>query len=305
MTTNVESTMRFDLYQTVTDRVIELLEKGKVPWRKPWSDLGPPMNAISKRPYQGINLWLLLMLPYESNLYLTWEQLKRVNGSVTRGAKAHIVVYWQMLDASDQKNEEQAIESREQKRQRFTLRYHKIFNVEDCTGIPPSILVSNAEKQLNTLLACENIANEMPNRPRIFNGKRRASYDPQMDYVNIPNLERFESPEAFYTTLWHELVHSTGHPKRLDRKTITEMAEFGSEPYSLEELIAELGTCYLAGYSGILEKEVVNSAAYIAGWLTKLKNDKRFVITASTQAQKAVDYILNRKDQKPTIKERP
>ncbi|MES1181860.1 MAG: zincin-like metallopeptidase domain-containing protein, partial [Flavobacterium sp.] len=109
------------------------------------------------------------------------------------------------------------------------------------------------------------------------------------------------SIESYYTTLFHELVHSTGHEKRLNRKSVMEMAEFGSELYSIEELIAELGTCYLASFTGILQKEIENSAAYIDGWLTKLKNDKRFIVSAGAYSQRAVNYILAVKKEEPSI----
>jgi antirestriction protein ArdC len=109
----------------------------------------------------------------------------------------------------------------------------------------------------------------------------------------MPKKKSFKSPEGYYSTLFHELVHSTGHEKRLNRKTITEMAEFGSETYSIEELVAELGSAYLSSFTGILNVGIQNSAAYLNGWLTKLKNDKRFMVQASGQAQRAVDFITS------------
>ena len=294
-----ETTPKFDLYQTVTNRIIELLEKGVIPWRQPWHDAGPPMNAISKRPYQGINLWMLLCMNYESNLFLTWEQIKKIGGSVNKGEKGHLVVYWHIQDHGDN-NEETIEDKEEQKSKRPLLRYHKVFNIEQCSGIPDSIKRSKYEREIDPILTCEKVVEGMPDKPRIMKGKRRAEYDPKMDYVNMPSTKHFDSSEAYYTTLFHELIHSTGHEKRLNRKTLTEMAEFGSEPYSIEELIAELGTCYLAAHSQILEKEVKNSAAYIKCWLSKLKTDKRFIVIASSQAQKACDYILMGK--KKTVK---
>lgn len=293
MSTN-DVTPRFDLYQTVTDRIVALLEQGIIPWRKPWSSAGPPMNAISKRAYQGINLWMLLCLPYQSNLFLTWEQLHKVNGSVLRGEKGHIVVYWQMPERTIDE-----LASEEQTPVRTLLRYHKVFNVEQCQGINPSVLTSTFERQNDPIKACEIVIENFHDRPGISLGKDMAAYFHPEDLVYMPPMKAFDSSEAYYSTLFHELIHSTGHEKRLNRKTLTEMAEFGSEPYSIEELVAELGTCFLSSHTGILEKEFKNSAAYIQGWLAKLKNDKRFVMVASTQAQKASDYILSgrRKEQ--------
>lgn len=283
-----ETTKTFDLYQTVTDRIVTILEQGIIPWRKPWSSAGPPMNAISKRAYQGINLWMLLCLNYESNLYLTWEQLHKVGGSVKKGEKGHIVVYWQIPERSIDE-----LASEEQTPVRPLLRYHKVFNVEQCHGISPSTLISAFERQNDPIKACEIVVDNFHDRPGITLGKDMAAYFHPEDLVYMPPMQSFVSSEAYYSTLFHELVHSTGHEKRLNRKTLTEMAEFGSEPYSIEELVAELGTCFLSSHTGILEKEFKNSAAYIQGWLQKLKNDKRFVMIASTQAQKASDYILS------------
>jgi antirestriction protein ArdC len=137
----------------------------------------------------------------------------------------------------------------------------------------------------------------MPNCPPITFKENKAFYHVEKDIINMPKKKSFATQESYYSTLFHELVHSTGAEKRLGRKTLTDMSEFGSESYSLEELIAELGASYLCGFSGILEKEIVHSAEYLAGWLTKLKNDKKFIIQASGQAQKAVDLILNRMEE--------
>jgi antirestriction protein ArdC len=126
----------------------------------------------------------------------------------------------------------------------------------------------------------------------MFTGKK-AYYDIAKDQIVLPKLKSFKNSESYYSTLFHELVHSTGSEKRLGRKSITEMAEFGSEEYSIEELIAELGAAYLCSFTGILNKEIRNTVAYIDGWLSKLKNDKRFIVLASGQAQRAIDCIMN------------
>lgn len=285
---------QFDLYATVTNRIMELLKQGTVPWRRPWSSAGPPMNAITKRVYQGINLWMLLSLSYENNLFLTWQQLKSLNASVKRGETGHIVVYWQAIEQTKQEDpfEEQNEQTVDQQKPKMQLRYHKVFNVDQCIGIPASVFLSNHEYQRNPLTACQQVIVGMQDLPIIKHGKGEAYYVAATDTINMPKMKSFASNEAYYTTLFHELVHSTGHEKRLSRKSMTDMAEFGGELYSLEELVAELGTCYLGAYAGILEKEIENSAAYIGGWLSKLENDNRFIISASTQAQKACDYIL-------------
>ena len=133
----------------------------------------------------------------------------------------------------------------------------------------------------------------MPQCPEIRHKQQEAFYHKVDDYINMPKKKSFQSPHLYYATLFHELVHSTGSEKRLNRSSIAEMAEFGSELYSLEELIAEMGSAYLASFTGIEHKSMDNTVAYIQGWLGKLRNDKRFIVQASGQAQRAVDFIIN------------
>lgn len=287
---------KLDVYQIVTDRIIALLEKGTIPWQKPWRDSGMPMNLITKRPYRGINFWLLLSLDYAQNLFLTWDQLKKIGGSVKQGEHGHPVIFWKTRVAKE------VPEGEEQRKQVPLLRYYKVFNVAQCRDIPESVLSQLQEIDTIPIGDCETIIKNMPQAPQIVHKANQAFYDITKDLVNMPRKKVFKSHELYYTTLFHELIHSTGHERRLDRKTITEMAEFGSEPYSIEELVAEMGSAYLSSYAGISNKLLVNNAAYIQGWLGALKNDKRFVILAGGQAQKAVDFIMNVMDDSPDVK---
>lgn len=277
-----------DVYQIVTDRIIALLEQGTLPWQKPWATTGIPRNLLSKRPYRGINLWLLLSLNYEQNLFLTWDQVKQVGGSVNKGETGQVVIFWKTA-----KKEETVAGSEEKQKTTPVLRYYKVFNIAQCSNIPTTLYEQPMQQEIDPLTACENIITGMPGCPPIRHKEHKAYYHIEEDYINLPKRKSFASSESYYSTLFHELVHSTGHEKRLNRATITQMAEFGSEPYSIEELIAELGSCYLCNHTGILNPEVQNSAAYINGWLGMLKKDKRFIVQASAQAQKAVDCILN------------
>ncbi|MDP4103352.1 MAG: zincin-like metallopeptidase domain-containing protein [Bacillota bacterium] len=272
----------------VTNRIIELLEAGTVPWQKPWADDGVPMNLISKRPYRGINLWLLLSLNYEHNLFLTWDQLKKIGGSVNQGEHGHIVLFWKHV-----KKQPEEFDKRGNAKTVPMLRYYKVFNIAQCRDLPKDNIEPLVTKEHDTLLECEGIIQTMPDCPVIKHKEQKAYYHIIEDYINMPRKKSFKSIEAYYSVLFHELVHSTGSEKRLGRKSITEMNEFGSEPYSIEELIAELGSAYLCSFTGIIDKEIQNSVAYIDGWLDKLKNDKRFIVQASGQAQRAVDCILN------------
>lgn len=287
MDSNNTSSAKLDVYQIVTDRIIELLEQETVPWQKPWVDVGIPMNLISKRPYRGINLWLLLSLDYERNLFLTWDQLKKLGGSVNKGEQGHVVIYWKTTQKKDD------LEEGEKGKNVPLLRYYKVFNIAQCRDLPQDLIIAPSTKEVEPILECESILHSMPQCPEIKHKEQKAFYHIEADYINMPKKKSFKSMESYYSTLFHELVHSTGHEKRLNRPTITEMAEFGSEPYSIEELVAELGSAYLSSFTGILNAGIQNSAAYVNGWLAKLRNDKQFMVQASGQAQRAVDFIIN------------
>lgn len=282
------SSTKLDVYEMVTNRIIDLLEAGTVPWRKPWAEFGVPVNFISRRPYRGINLWLLLSLNYERNLFLTWDQLKKIGGSVNKDQHGHIVVFWKNV-----KKQPEELGKDGHPKTVPMLRYYKVFNIEQCRDVPKDLIPELIKEDIDPILECEAVIGGMPNCPVIKHKEQKAFYHIVEDYINMPKKKSFKSMEAYYSTFFHELVHSTGSEKRLGRKSITEMNEFGSEQYSIEELIAELGAAYLSSFTGILDKEIQNSVAYINGWLEKLKNDKRFIVQASGQAQRAVDCILN------------
>lgn len=286
---------KFSLYQTITDRIVEYLKQGVIPWRKSWSNLGPPMNAISKHPYSGINLWLLMGLNYESNLYLTYDQVQKVGGTVNRGEKGHLVTFWMLWDRGQKEGEQEASEKIP------FLRYYKVFNIDQCSGIPVSIRESHYSWDILPVAVCEGIVQSMPNRPEIRFDKPRPFYHRKEDYINMPPMKRFRHSDAYYSVLFHEMVHSTGHQSRLARRTVTNTSGFGSEPYSFEELIAELGSCYLCSHAGIGQNKLSNSAAYIQGWLKQLQNNYTYIVLASSQAQRAVNYILNKQNDCPVL----
>ena len=285
------SSTKLDVHQIVTDRIIELLETGTVPWQKPWTVSGIPMNLLSKRPYRGINLWLLLSLNYDHNLFLTWDQIKKLGGSVNKEEHGHIVVFWKSV-----KKMPEELDSKGFLKTVPMLRYYKVFNIAQCRDLPDLPTQPTVLREYVPIAECEDVVKNMTTKPVIQHKEQKAYYHLLEDFINMPKKKSFKIPEAYYGTLFHELVHWTGSEKRLARKSIVEMAEFGSEPYSLEELIAEMGSAFLCSHTGILEKGIRNAAAYIDHWLRKLKGDKRFIIQASGQAQKAVDLILNRQE---------
>ena len=288
-----------DVYAIVTNLIIEKLEQGVIPWKQPWKDIGPPRNLITQRPYRGMNFLLLSTLGYSENEFLTFKQIQDLGGRVKKGEKAHLVILWVWVDEDSNKRMQEVTG-----RKRPLLRYYFVFNVSQCTGLPtkPEQLVS---KPNDPIEKCEGIVAGMPNRPKIVHDENEAYYHPLADYINMPNIQMFESSKAYYGTLFHELIHSTGHQDRLNRKELVGQTNFGSDLYSIEELTAEIGSCYLTSYAGIAINDLKNSVAYLQGWLNRLKQDKKFIVYATAHAQRAVDYILNVKQQENDVVSHP
>ena len=282
---------KFDVYELVTNRIIAQLEKGTVPWKIPWTQAGLPKNFVSGRPYNGINVWLLASLGFEQNLFISFNQLKALGGNVKKGEKACPVVFWKWIDETDEKTGEV--------KKKGLLRYYMVFALEQCEGIPNDKKPTMEVYDHSPDTVSEQIIEEMPNCPKISVRGSVASYDSKKDVIKMPKRESFITSQHFYGTLFHELIHSTGHKSRLNRKGITEDVLFGSKEYAMEELIAEMGASFLTSLVGFNEIVFDNQAAYIQNWLTVLKNDKRFIIFASGRAQTAVDYIMGK------IKEAP
>jgi len=254
----------------------------------PWTDRGLPRNLITKRPYRGINVLTLSMLGYEHNYFLTFKQVQELGCSVKKGEKSHMVVYWNYIAPKDEK----VLESEDSKAKKIPyIEYYSVFNIAQCDGFPESFTIP-VDRETQPIPACEKIVEDMPQKPRIQFKEQSAYYDPIRDFVNMPKQKNFDSDAAYYSTFFHELIHSTGYSTRLARKDLIEMSEFGSEQYSHEELVAEIGTCYLQSITGI-QMQFEQSAAYIKGWLSKLQNDKKFIFSAARHAQKATDFILN------------
>ena len=268
------------VYEIVTSRILEELERGVVPWHKPWRTL-PPANLVSKKPYRGINVFLLALQGYGSQYWLTYRQAQALGGNIRKGEHGTKVVFWKF-----DSYETEADGEREEHKSAF-LRYYTVFNLEQCEGLkallalPPAFPIQSAEA----------IANGMPNAPAFERGFQ-AAYAPSKDTVTMPSRTAFTSQAEYYSTLFHELTHSTGHAKRLTREGFDKPQQFGSDSYSREELIAEMGSAMLCGVAGIEQTTISNSAAYLQSWIRRLKADSRLVVSAASAAQKAADYIL-------------
>jgi len=279
------------VYQIITDHIIEKLESGTVPWHRPWKSRGYPINLISKKPYRGVNVFLLGCSGYVSPYWLSYKQAQDLRGNVKKGEKASIAVFWKQVQVDDKNSETGEIK----KKTIPMLRYYRVFNTEQCENInPEKIPVPEIKQNFQPLQQCEFIINNMPNKPNIQHKTQQAYYQPSGDCINMPLQNTFENSEEYYSTLFHELTHSTGHSSRLNRHQKNHCSHhFGSQDYSKEELVAEMGAAFLCGHAGIEMKTLENSAAYIKSWLSKLKDDVRLVISAAAQAQKSTDYILN------------
>lgn len=285
-----------DSYERITSRIVEALKRGIVPWRCPWDRYrGLPRNLTSGKEYRGVNVFLLSIVRhctgYESPFWLTYLQAQERGGHVRKGEKGTGVVFWKWYDRDTGETKD---DGQPQTDRVPVLRNYVVFNVAQCDGIEPPETPEVGRHDWEPLAECERIVCGMPNPPAIHEGSSRACYVPAEDRVEMPHRHRFAQPGAFYSTLFHELTHSTGHEKRLNRRPSDVPRAFGDADYSREELVAEMGAAFLAGHAGIETDTLESSAGYLQGWIDVLKGDSRLVVTAAAQAQKAADHILNR-----------
>lgn len=276
-------------YDVINEYIMAQLDKGTIPWRKPWKSFGPPCNLLSGKPYRGVNHFILRCAPYASPYYLTFKQAKELGGSVRKGEKSAPCIFWTEWNKTDESGDETKIP---------VLRYYSVFNTEQCEGIEHKRLAEMAQAEAETksfspIAQAELVIASMPKRPAITFEGTSAFYRPSADLVNVPKAGLFESPESYYEVLFHELSHSTGHESRIGRKAVQHTAFFGSYDYGQEELVAEMSAAYLCGHCGIERPVLDNQAAYINSWLHAIKADRKLIISAAAQAQKAADYILS------------
>lgn len=273
--------MSLKVYEIITDRILQSLEKGVVPWRMPWHT-STPMNLVSKKPYRGVNVFLLGMQRFTSSYFVTYKQAAAKGGQVRKGEKSTPVIFWKMLD--------KGVDDKGRKSYIPLLRYYNVFNVTQCDGL--KIPEEHTSTLFEPIEACERVVAGWAGKPPIEHGGNRACYSPSLDVISMPVRESFAKVEEYYSTLFHEMVHSTGHKDRLAREGITNPIKFASHNYSFEELVAECGAAFLCGNTGIIDHTIDNSAAYIQGWVSKLKSEPKWIIDAAGKAAKAADLIL-------------
>lgn len=277
--------VKFNIYEEITNRIIEQLENGIIPWHKPWSGVtSGAYNRISKKPYSLLNQMLLK----HDGEYATYKQWSDIGGKIKKGEKSEIVVFWKILNVEENKD------GKTETKLIPLLKYINVFHISQVDGVE-SKTVKLIEH--NPIEEAEQIKNDYVNRENIVIKELitdKAFYSPSRDFIQVPCKEQYKDIMEFYSTLFHEMIHSTGHRDRLGRLDCSiKFASFGTEDYSKEELIAEIGSAFLMNHIGIeTSKTFNNSAAYIQSWLRVLKDDNRFIVSASSKAEKAMKYIL-------------
>lgn len=285
------------VYAVINDRIMALLDRGIVPWRRPWRTVSgtttDPVNSQG-RPYRGLNRLVLgavaMAEGYGSNVWMTYKQANTLGGKVKTGEKGTAAIFWKQLEVPD-------AEAKNGKKTIPMLRYFTLFNLDQTESVklPKRMTEAVVEKtERDAIEAAEAIVKAMPNAPKVTETKsNRAFYVPAYDAVTVPLREQFNTVEEFYSTLFHELTHSTGHESRLNRKGSAEVShQFGDAPYAREELVAEMGNAFLSASAGIDPATLENSAAYIANWKKALGDDPQCLVKAASAGQRAADYIL-------------
>ncbi|WP_417459053.1 ArdC family protein [Kordiimonas sp.] len=287
---------RVDAYQIITDKILALLDRGVVPWRKPWKGGGSnqqPISLTTGKAYRGINTVILwgtaIEMGYEAPFWLTYNQAKTLGGNVKKGENGTPVTFWKIGETKE-------IDEKTGKPGTYAiLRTYTVFNVAQCENLDESKLPEAAKVDVeltdhDAIESCEAIVSDWAGKPEVVTEGGRAFYRRSTDVVTMPEIGRFDAAEEYYSALFHELIHSTGHVTRLDR--LEDGSSFGSASYSKEELVAEMGAAFLCGHAGIESATIENSASYIDGWRKVLKADNKAVIQAASAAQKAVDMVL-------------
>lgn len=275
------------IYQMITNRFIEELEQGVIPWNRPWHGVrSGAYNRISKKSYSLLNQ---MMLKHQGE-YATFNQWKSLGGTIKKGSKSEIVVFWKVLPVEEEQEDGTKIV-----KQIPLLKYINVFHISQVDGVEPLEIAEL--NNIDPIEEAEKIKEDYKSRENIDIQEiitNKAFYSPARDQIQVPCKEQYTNIEEFYSTLFHEMIHSTGHKDRLNRIDSSANSYFGSKSYSKEELVAEIGAASILNMLGIETKNTFkNSASYIQSWLKVLKNDVKFIVSATSKAQKAVDYVLN------------
>ena len=296
-----------DIYAQVTNAIIAELENGIIPWQKPWQNgtVAGCISHTSGKPYSLLNQ---MLLGWRAGEWLTYGQIQAEGGRVKQGEKSSMVVFWsfvekvvktEKIEEHDDAGEVVGTETRDCIKRYPILKSYAVFHIDQTEGIKPKYNNTATTFEHDACEVADQIIADYVNREGLkleIKNTNRACYSPFFDKVEVPEMKQYKIREEYYSTLFHELMHSTGHERRLNRDTLTKLAAFGSETYSKEELVAEMGAAFLCNAIEIsCEKAFKNSAAYIQGWLHALKDDKHLIVSAASKAEAAANYILNLK----------
>lgn len=275
--------MSKSVYELVTERIIEELEKGSIPWERPWRGTrSGAYNFVTKRSYSLMNQMMLK----HRGAYGTFKQWTEKGGKIRKGEKSEIVVFWKF-----QIVEEENEDGEKEEKKIPMLRYYNVFHISQVDGVE----LKEELPEVEPIESAEKIKRDYVEREHIKileYATNEAFYSPSGDFIQVPERGQYKDVNGFYATLYHEMIHSTGHKSRLNR--LEKNAHFGNEVYSKEELVAELGSASIMNMLGLETKKTIrNSAAYIQSWIKVFKNDPRFIVSAAGKAEKAVKFILN------------
>jgi antirestriction protein ArdC len=278
-----------DIYESITARFIERLEQGTVPWQKPWL---PASNVVSGRSYRGINALILSLAEADTPFWMTYKQATELGGCIRKGEKSMPVIYWKLLDKRDEKGEV-ILNDKGEPEQIPLVRWSCVFNLDQTTGIKQLPHKEPEAEREYGVSAAEKIVGNCGVPIVRAPADQIAAYDPSEDKIYMPGKGHFRSEAHYYHTVFHELTHATGHSSRLNREGVVQADRFGSERYAREELIAELGASFLMNDVGLLgEAHFENSAGYLKNWISRLKENPKLLVQASSAAQKAHDYLV-------------
>lgn len=276
--------MSKSVYEMVTERIIEELEKGSIPWEKPWTSgrRSGAYNFVSKKSYSLMNQMMLK----HRGAYGTFKQWTEKGGKIRKGEKSEIVVFWKF-----QIIEEENEDGEKEEKKIPMLRYYNVFHISQVDGVE----LKEELPEVEPIESAEKIKRDYVEREHIKileYATNEAFYSPAGDFIQVPERGQYKDIESFYDVLFHEMTHSTGHKSRLNR--LERGAHYGNELYSKEELVAELGSASLMNMLGLETKKTIrNNAAYIQSWIRVFKNDPRFIVSAAGKAEKAVKFILD------------
>lgn len=289
-----------DLYAEITQTIVDLMDAGTDPWRKPWASgvmTGMPMKMSTGKAYRGVNVFVLGLTGaakgYTSPWWGSYKQIEALGGQVRKGEKGATIVYFSTFESKTERD------AKGNPKQVPFLKYSNVFNAAQADGLPerfhPAVAEPGARSEFTAIEACQAVQDDYLSRTRIpvAHGGNRAAYSPSHDTIVLPDREAFTGESAeYYSTAFHELAHSTGHANRLNRPELTGFSHFGDNLYAKEELVAEMTSAIVCGVTGIGQYTHPNSAAYLRNWAGVLRGDSKLVLRAASKAQAAADLIL-------------